>query len=66
MAYKMLDIPASTEFQFINLTIVEPSRAEDSKILTSFSIFYIFFYIHFNYLFLPDYLRVVRKQVAKP
>ena len=43
MAYKMLDIPASTEFQFINLAIVEPSRAEDRKILTSFRIFYIFF-----------------------
>ena len=46
MAYKMLDIPASTEFQFINLAIVEPSRAGDRKILTSFTIF-IFFKIFF-------------------
>ena len=57
MPYKMLNIPASTEFQFINLAIVERSRAGDLKILTSFRIFiYIFcymylyvFYIHFNY-----------------
>ena len=31
MPYKMLDIPASTEFQFINLAIVERSRAEIVK-----------------------------------
>ena len=51
MAYKIVDIPASTEFKFINLAIVGLSGAGDCKILTSFRIFYIFFYIHFNYTF---------------